>query len=253
MNVTLPSFRGLLDPLREPRVAVAVLVPRRDVTDPAAGPQLVQRVVVEGLAVRVLVSVRDPAPLRVDEPVHLGERQQLVRDRLVLGPRRVLDPFVAARAVADEVRRQPADGPRLQVLAQRDLAARLVADVAAVVGVHPVLRAEVEVALGVDRLAHVSARESRRKKSISLVALKPVNWTESPVVPVTLISGPLFLRGTTTVAAARPAAGGRHDVAGCAVAELVARYVSGMIWVGSVALVHRRHGHAALPTSSCSA
>ena len=119
-----------------------------EVVDAAAGPRLVQRVVVQGDAGRVVVGVDEEAGRRVEELRHLGVGEDLVGDGLAgLG---VLDrqPLVAAGAVADEERRQAVHGAGLEVLAQRQLGAGEVGDVALDVGIGPVLAADVEAAPG---------------------------------------------------------------------------------------------------------
>ena len=115
-----------------------------EVEDPAARPELVERVVVQRGAGRVVVGVDEPAGRRVHQLRHLGRRQDLVRQRLrpVAGGRR--QPLVATLPVADQVRREAVDPAGLQVLAQRQLAAGEVRDVPGAVGVRPVLRADVE-------------------------------------------------------------------------------------------------------------
>ena len=115
-----------------------------EVVDPAVRPELVERVVVQRGAGRVVVRADEEPVARVDRVRHLGRRQDLVRQRLAGVVVHGRQPLVAAGPVPHQVRRDAVDVAGLQVLAQRQLAAGEVRDVAAAVGVRPVLRADVE-------------------------------------------------------------------------------------------------------------
>ena len=150
----------VLDPLDVARVELAVpqrrlerlgdpagaqpVVAGVEVVDPAVRPELVERVVVQRGAGRVVVRADEEPVARVDRVRHLGHGQDLVRQRLARVVVHGRQPLVAARPVPHQVRRAAVDVAGLQVLAQRQLAAGEVRDVAAAVRVRPVLRADVE-------------------------------------------------------------------------------------------------------------
>ena len=122
-----------------------------EVVDPAVRPELVERVVVQRGAGRVVVRADEEPVARVDRVRHLGHGQDLVRQRLAGVVVHGRQPLVAAGPVPHQVRRDAVDVAGLQVLAQRQLAAGEVRDGAAAVGVRPVLRADVERPAGPSR------------------------------------------------------------------------------------------------------
>jgi hypothetical protein len=121
--------------------AVTNRIAGRQIVDPAARAQLVERVVVERRPDRIVVGAGDEPLACVDDLRHLREGEDLVAERLIGRRGWIGDPAVGQRAgpVADEVRRQARDRLRLQILAQRQLRARPVGDVALDVGDAPVL------------------------------------------------------------------------------------------------------------------
>ncbi len=152
---------------------------------------------------RVVVGVDEEPAFGVDDVRHLGGRQDLVRHGLAglrRGPRQ---PLVAARAVADEPRRGPVDGAGLQVFSQRHLGTGEVGEVAPVVGVCPVLRADVEELQSPCGSRRDPWHGSRwRNASSSRVALEPGVLHADSALPavadggVRATIGPLLRRGT---------------------------------------------------------
>ena len=76
-----------------------------EVVDPAVRPELVERVVVQRGAGRVVVRADEEPVARVDRVRHLGRRQDLVRQGLAGVVVHGRQPLVAAGPVADQVRR----------------------------------------------------------------------------------------------------------------------------------------------------
>src|SRR6267143_1667886 len=93
---------------------------------------------------RVVVGVDQPARRRIHALRQLGERQNLVRRCLMWLRIAHGQPLVSALAVAHEPWRHAVDCISLQILAHRYLAGGEVGDVAVDVGIHEVLRTEIQ-------------------------------------------------------------------------------------------------------------
>ena len=204
-NEILPSpATRVAHELRDAPGAEASVVARAQVVEPATGPQLVQRVVVERRPRGVVVRVDHPARRRVDDVRHLGERAGSRTGSPVPGcgcctGSHSLPPWPLRMNHGGA----PVNGLRLQVFAQRHLGAGEVRDVAAHVDVDRVLRAAVEVLQPVAGSRRGCGPCPKcRNVSSSRVPLNPVYCTLSavPVAGSRLTIGPLFRRGTMSVA-----------------------------------------------------
>ena len=97
-----PFFEGL----RDTACACADRVARVEIENTAAGPHLVERIIVPRIPRRIVVGVDEIAADRIDELRHLIERQDLERHGLI--GLRILhrQPLVATLAVTNQVRWQ---------------------------------------------------------------------------------------------------------------------------------------------------
>ena len=106
---------------------------------------LVQGIVVEIRARRILVGIGEEVIRRIERLRHLVVGKDRKGDDLSLRVRRVIHPVVLTRcAVAHEIGRAPHDRAILQILSEWELGAREVAEISIHVGIGPVLRAEGE-------------------------------------------------------------------------------------------------------------
>ena len=182
----------LIDQLSDARRANAVGEGGAEILNPAARSTHVEHVVVGQVPGRIIVGIDDRTTRGIDELRHFRERQDFVRQRAIriLGHGR--QPFVAALAVANEVRRQPCRRASLQIFAQRKLATREPRDVAVDVRVVEVLRGRIELEHSGLEVSQIARAAQVAKPCISRVPLDPVYCTLMPTPPATLatMSGP---------------------------------------------------------------
>ena len=120
--------------------AQAEVVARAEIEDTAAGPCLVERIVVQRKSGRIVVGVDEKSGRWVDHLRHLIERQDLERHRLCrlrVGDRQPV--VIGDPAVANEGRWRFDQRSVLKVRAQRQLGAGEIGDVALDIGIGPVL------------------------------------------------------------------------------------------------------------------
>ena len=205
---------------------------RRVVQDAATRTLLVERIVVERGADRVVVGVGDVAACRIDRVWHFLRREDFVRQ--VLAGVAVLrrQPLIAAGAVADDERRRAIDAAGLQVLSDRCFGTDEVGEVALLVDVREVLRAHIEIHHAGAELFEI-ARAIHFAERLQLVGRAPAGVLDRQAG----IAGDRHHR--TVVAAWHDDADAAVGVADGVVAHHVVRHAIEL--VDEVALEHPQH------------
>ena len=198
-NEAIATLKELAQTLFDARDAEAGLPRVSRVGDPAAWPQLVERIVVARHAGGIVVGVDEIAGRRIDDLRHLGERQHFECARLIRLAIRCRQPLVAALAIAHEPGRHAVHRSGPQILAHRNLAGREVGDIAVHIDIDEVLRANVEALQRTLEIVDIAGAVEKQKR------LDLLRWPIADVLNAERSAGRGIERND------RPEVASRHD------------------------------------------